>query len=44
MTRNYDVFFLFGKEKSYIRYIFLGVGEVEDAGVRCQERNIEAET
>jgi hypothetical protein len=23
MTRNYDVFFVFGKEKSYIRQFFL---------------------
>lgn len=24
MTRNYDVFFVFGKEKSYIRQFFFG--------------------
>ena len=37
MTRNYDVFFVFGKEKKlHQTNFFWGVGEVEDAGVRCQ--------
>jgi hypothetical protein len=48
MTSNYDVFFVFGKEKKLHQRIFLGgVGKVEDSGVRCQvsgKRNIEAET
>ena len=45
MTRNYDVFFVFGKEKKLHQIkFFWGVGEVEDAGVRCQGKNIEAET
>jgi hypothetical protein len=44
MTRNYDGFFVFGKEKKlYQIKFFWGVGEVEDAGVRCQGKNIEAE-
>jgi hypothetical protein len=45
MTRNYDGFFVFGKEKKLHQIkFFWGVGEVEDAGVRCQGKNIEAET
>ena len=34
MTRNYDVFFVFGKAKKLHQRIFLGgVGEVEVSGV-----------
>jgi len=34
MTRHYDVFFVFGKEKKLHQIkFFWGVGEVEDAGV-----------
>jgi hypothetical protein len=37
MTSNYDVFFVFGKEKKLQERIFLGgVGEVEDSGVRVR--------
>ena len=34
MTSNYDVFFVFGKEKKLHQIIFLG--ELERLGIRCQ--------
>ena len=51
MTRNYDVFFVFGKEKKlHPINFFWGVGEVGDSGVPPEadqvsgKRNIETAT
>ena len=47
MTRNYDVFFVFGKEKKLHQTNFFGELErlrMQVSGVRCQGKNIEAET
>ena len=39
MKSNYDVFFVSGKEKKLHQIEFFGeLGEVEDLGVRCQEK------
>jgi hypothetical protein len=41
MTRNYDVFFVFGKAKKlHQTKFFWGVGElrIQVSGVRCQEK------